>query len=160
MKLTTITTGYPSTLVVVLVAFLSTMLLVNATSSVAASGKKKSAAVTGTTAVDYTESRIKQLQVTLNITEGQEQLWNNLTLVMRENAKEVDALTKDQAEKNKTMNALDHMKFHRQFSKAQLDQQDKFIPPFEALYAIMSDEQKKSTDTLFRTGSLGKQKKR
>jgi len=32
----------------------------------------------------------------------------------------------------------------------------KFIPPFEALYTSMSDEQKKTTDTLFRTGKHGK----
>ena len=63
---------------------------------------------------------------------------------MRQNAKEMDALTKDRAETSKTMNAVEHMKFHSQVTEAQLNQQKKFIPPFEALYAGMSDEQKKS----------------
>ena len=152
--------AFPTTLVVVMVAFLSTIFIADATISFAASSKKKSSAVARTTAVDYTEARIKQLQGALKITEAQEQLWNNLTQVMRENAKELDALTKDQAEKSKTMNAVEHMKFHSQFTKAQLDQLEKFIPPFEALYVSMSDEQKKSTDTIFRTGSLGKHKKK
>ena len=75
---------------------------------------------------------------------------------MRENAKYMDALTKDRAENAKTMNALEHMKFHSQLTEAYLDQQKKFLPPFEALYASMSDEQKKNTDTLFRTGKYGK----
>ena len=115
-------------------------------------------AITRTSAVDHTEALIKQLRGALKINEAQEELWNNLTQVMRENAKDMDALTKDRAENAKTMNAVEYMKFHNQITKAQLDQQEKFIPPFEALYDSMSDEQKKSTDTIFRTGRHGKHK--
>jgi hypothetical protein len=52
------------------------------------------------------------------------------------------------------------MKFHSQITEAHLDQLKKFIPPFEAFYASMSDEQKKTTDTIFRTGEYGKRKKK
>jgi periplasmic protein CpxP/Spy len=147
---------FPAALVVVMVAFLSTIFLATANPSFAASGKKKSSAVTRTSAVDQTEARIKQLQDSLKITKDQEPLWGNLTLVMRDNAKSMDALTKDRAESIKTMNAVERMKFHSQITEAQLDHQKKFIPPFEALYASMSDEQKQVTDTLFRTGKHGK----
>jgi len=41
-------------------------------------------------------------------------------------------------------------------TEARLNQMKKFLPPFEALYASMTDEQKKSTDTIFRTGKHGK----
>jgi hypothetical protein len=136
-------------------AFLSVIFLANANSSYA-SDKKKQSASTETSAVYQTESRIKQLHGALQITEAQEELWKNLTQVMRENAKDMDALTKDNAEKIKTMNAVEHIKFHSQITEAQLNQQKKFIPPFEALYAVMSDEQKKITDTIFRTGKHGK----
>ena len=139
-----------------MVAFLSTIFFANANPSFAASGKKKSSAVARTSAVEYTEAQIKQLQGALKITEAQKELWNNLTQVMRENAKDMDALTKDRAENTKTMNAVEHMKFHSQITEAHLDQLKKFIPPFEALYASMSDEQKKITDTIFRTGKYGK----
>jgi len=44
------------------------------------------------------------------------------------------------------------MIFHSQITEAQSNQLKKFIPPFEALYNSMSDEQKKITDTTFRTG--------
>jgi uncharacterized protein with von Willebrand factor type A (vWA) domain len=155
--------AFPVTLIVVMVAFLSAMFLVNANLSFAASGKKKSSAVARTSAVDYTEAQIKQLQGALNITEAQEELWNNLTKVMRENAKDMDNLTetlaKERAERTKPMNAVEHMKFHSQTTKAHLDQMEKLIPPFEAFYASMSDEQKKITDTVFRTGKHGKQGK-
>jgi hypothetical protein len=152
--------AFSATLVVVMVAFLSGIFFANADLSFAASGKKRSSAVAETSAVNYTEARIKQLQGALNITEAQEELWNNLTKVMRENAKDMDALTKENAENTKTMNAVEHMKLHSKITEAHLDQLKKFIPPFEALYGSMSDEQKKSTDKIFRTGIFGKAKRK
>lgn len=147
--------AFPATFIVVMAAFLSVIFFANADPSFA-SDKKKSSATAETSAVDSTESRIKQLHGAIKITGAQEELWKNLTQVMRENAKEMDALTKDNAQKIKTMNAVEHIKFHSQITEAQLGQQKKFIPPFEALYAGMSDEQKKITDTIFRTGKHGK----
>jgi hypothetical protein len=144
-------------LVVVMVAFLSTLFFAKANLSFAASAKQKSS---GASAVEQTEARIKQLQGALKITEAQEGLWNNLAQVMRENAKDMDALTKDRAENAKTMNAVEHLKFHSQVTEAHLNQLKKFIPPFEALYASMSDEQKKITDTIFRTGKYEKHKRK
>ena len=150
--------AFPSALVVVMVAFLSSIFFANANLSFAASGQKKSSAVARTSAVERTEAQIKRLESALKITEAQEELWNNLTQVMRENAKDMDALIKDRAENAKTMNAVEHMKFHSQITEAHLAHLKKFIPPFEALYNSMSDEQKKIADTIFRTGRHGKHK--
>jgi hypothetical protein len=155
--------AFSVTLIIVMMAFVSTIFFVNANPSFAA-GKKKSSAVARASAVDYTETQIKQLQGALKITEDQEALWNNLTKVMRENAKDMDAFTdarkKERAEGTKTLNAVEHMKLHSQITKAHLDQIEKLIPPFEAFYSSMSDEQKKSTDTIFQTGKHGKQKQK
>jgi hypothetical protein len=150
----------PVTLVVVMMAFLAAIFFANANLSFAASSKKKSSAVARTSAVEHTEAQIKQLQGALKITEAQKELWINLTQVMRENAKDMDAFTKDRAENTKTMNAVEHMKIHSQITEAQLNQMKKLVPPFEALYASMTDEQKKSTDTIFRTGRHGKSKRK
>jgi hypothetical protein len=98
--------AFPATVIVVMAAFLSVIFLANANPSFA-SDKKKSSATAETSAVDQTESRIKQLHGALKITEAQEALWKNLTQVMRENAKDMDALTKGNAEKIKTMNAVE-----------------------------------------------------
>lgn len=152
--------AFQAALVVVMVTFLSIFFFASADNSFAASGKKKSAEVARTTAVEHAEAQIKQLQDELNITEAQNVLWNNVTQVMRENAKEMDAITKDSSERTKTMNAVEHLKFHSQITEAHLNQMKKFIPPFEALYASMSDEQKKITDTIFRTGKHEKHKKK
>jgi 23S rRNA U2552 (ribose-2'-O)-methylase RlmE/FtsJ len=79
---------------------------------------------------------------------------------MRQNAKDMDAINKDMAENTQTMNAVDHMKFHSQITEVHLDQVKKFIPPFETLYASMSDGQKKITDTTFRTERHGKHRRK
>jgi hypothetical protein len=144
--------AFPAALVV-MAAFLCTIFFANADLSFAASGKMKS---DRTTAVAYTEAQIKQLQDSLAITEDQTVLWNNLTKVMRENAADMDALTMARAENSKTMNAVEHMKLHRQINEAHLAQLNKFIPAFEAFYASMSDAQKQITDTIFRTGKYAK----
>lgn len=152
--------AFSATLVVVMVVFLSTLFFVNANLSFAASGKKKSSAVARISAVEHTEAQIKQLQGALNITEAQKELWDNLAKVMRENAKEMDAFSdarhKERAEGAKTPNAIEQMKLHRQITKAHLDQLEKLIPPFEAFYSSMSDQQKNITDIVFRTGKYGR----
>jgi hypothetical protein len=158
MKLKAYQFVLPVAPVVVAVAFLSTIFLANVNPSFAASGGKKSSAVGRTSAVEYTEARIKQLQGALKITDSQKELWDNLTQVMRENAKEMDALTTDRHEKTMGMNSVELMKFRVQISQAHLEQLQKFIPPFEALYDSMSDQQKKNTDTIFLTGRHGKHK--
>ena len=160
MKRKSYQVAFPATLVVVMVAFLATIFFANPNLSFAASGKEKSSAVDRTSAVDYTEAQIKQLQGTLDITEAQKELWNNLTQVMRENAIEMDVLKKERAENAKPMNALEHMKLHRQITETHLNQMNKLIPPFEALYATMSEQQKNITDIIFRTGKYGKPKRK
>ena len=151
---------FSATLVLVIVAFLSAIFFVNPNLSFAASAKKKSQTIATTSAVEHTEAQIKQLQGTLNITEAQQGLWNNLTSVMRENAKDMDALTKEKAENAKPMNAVEHMKLHSQITEAHLAQLKKLIPPFEAFYNSMSDQQKNITDMVFRTGKYGKSKRK
>jgi hypothetical protein len=149
--------AFPATLVVV--AFLATIFFANANLSFAASGKEKSPAVARPSAVEHTEAQIKQLQGALNITAAQEGLWNNLAQAMRENAKDMEVLNKDRAENAKAMNSVEHLKFHRQITEAHLAQLNKLIPPFEAFYDSMSDQQKNITDIIFRTGKYGKHKR-
>jgi periplasmic protein CpxP/Spy len=150
--------SFPATLVVVMVAFLSIIFFANANLSFADSVQKKSSKVARPTAVDYTEAQIKKLHTALMITEAQEPSWNKLTEVMRENAKEMDVLTKDRVEKINAMNAVEQMKFHNEITKTHFEQQNKVIPPFEAFYGSLSDKQKKVADEIFLTGRHGKYK--
>jgi hypothetical protein len=138
------------------VAFCSTVFLTTADPSFAATGKKKAAAVAEISAVEHTEARIKLLQGALNITEEQKPLWNNLTLVMRDNAKNMDSLSKDRAENGKKLGTVEQMKFQSYIAENRSEQLKRFIPAFEALYASLSDDQKTVIDALFQTGKHGK----
>lgn len=158
MKQRTFHVTFPAKLAVVMVTFLSIIFLANVQSSSAASGAKKTPADTRISVVDRTEASIKQLHTALKITEVQKESWNNLTQVMRENAIEMDAFSKERAGNIKSMNALERMKFHHQMTEANLNQQKKLIPVFEAFYTSLSGTQKTITDALFRTGKHGKHK--
>jgi len=102
--------------------------------------------------VESVEARIKDLHTRLKITPAQEDLWNNTTQVMRENAKSMDALRKARSEKAQTMTAVEDFKTYGEITEAHADGIKKFVPVFSALYDSMSDTQKKNADTIFRRG--------
>jgi LTXXQ motif family protein len=100
--------------------------------------------------VDRVEARITRLHATLNITPAQEDLWRNVTQVMRDNANTMDALTKARADQAKTMTPVDDLKSYAELADAHADGLKKFVPVFEPLYASMSDAQKANANTIFR----------
>jgi hypothetical protein len=97
------------------------------------------------------EARIKDLHKRLHITAAQKPQWDNLTQVMRENAQAMVDLQKQRAADANSMSAVDVVKSYAQVIDAHEDGMKKFIPPFEALYNGMSDAQKKTADSLFRS---------
>ena len=97
------------------------------------------------------EARIKELHKKLHITAAQEPQWDNLAQVMRDNAQAMSDLKKQRASDAQTMNAVDVVKSYESVIEAHEDGMKKFVPPFEALYNTMSDAQKKTADSLFRT---------
>jgi hypothetical protein len=160
MKRTVHRVGHPSRVVMVMAAFLAAIAFNSANLVLAASGGKKPAPAAKASHIDRTEARIMELHGALKITEGQEELWSALIHVMRENAKIMDTLAQAREEKAKTMNAVEDLKSYSGISDAYAEGMKKFIPPFEALYASMSDEQKKNADILFRHGQHGKAKRK
>jgi len=152
--------AFPAALFVVMLAFLSAIFFTNVNLAFAESGQKEPAADDRPSAVERVEAQIKQLEDELTISKAQEELWNNLTQVMRENAKDMDALTREREEAAGTMNSVEHMKFHSQITETHLGHMKKLIPPYEAFYDSMSDEQKTVADTVFRTGKYGKPRRK
>ena len=150
---------FPVKLVAAMAVLLSIIVLVSVNPSFAAADTKQAPVVARASAVDHTEARIKELQGSLQISKDQEKLWNNLTVVMRENAKDMDVLAKDLRANTKTLNAMEQMKLHNKITEARLGQQNKLIPVFEELYESMSDKQKKITDTIFEKRPMKKHKK-
>lgn len=98
---------------------------------------------------DRVEARIKDLHSKLKITESQEEQWNKVAQVMRENAAEMTPLIKARHEKKDGLNAVEDLKSYSQITEAQAAGLKKFIPVFETLYTGMTDDQKKIADKLF-----------
>ena len=99
---------------------------------------------------DRVEARITMLHTKLAITPAQEDLWKNVTQVMRDNAQTMEALTKARAEKATTMTAVDDLKSYAELADAHAAGLKNFVPAFEPLYASMSDAQKTNANTIFR----------
>jgi hypothetical protein len=97
------------------------------------------------------EARIKDLHRRLHITEAQKPQWDNLAQVMRDNAKAMTDLQKERATDAQSMSAVDVVKSYETVIEAHEDGMKKFVPPFEALYNSLSDAQKKTADSLFRS---------
>jgi hypothetical protein len=102
----------------------------------------------GNTAV---ETRIKELHKKLHITAAQKPQWDSLAQVMRNNAQAMVDLQKQRATDAQSMSAVDVVKSYESVIEAHEDGMKKFVPPFAALYDTMSDAQKKTADSLFRS---------
>jgi len=140
---------YSTTLAVSVVLF-AFMVLASPSPSRAASPQPDKATAEKASRPDHVEARIKELQTKLKITPAQEELWNKVTQVMRDNAKTMEALIKARSKEGSAMTAIDSLKSYGEIVEAHADGIRKFIPAFEPLYASMSDAQKKNADKLFR----------
>jgi hypothetical protein len=140
---------YPTAFAVAAAVLLGFIVLASASPSLAASPEPGLATAGTASKVDRVEARIKELHTKLKITPAQEVLWDNVTQVMRDNAKTMEALIKARSENAGTMTAVDDLKSYSEIAEAHADGLKKFIPVFEPLYASMSDAQKKDADTLF-----------
>jgi periplasmic protein CpxP/Spy len=148
MKKITLRFTYPTALTVA-VTFLCFTALSSPAPSRAAQPEQALAAHHTTSRVDRVETRIKELHAKLKITPAQEDLWNNVTQVMRDNAKTMEALIRARADETSTMTAVDDLKSYGEIAEAHADGLKKFVPVFEPLYADMSDAQKRDADKLF-----------
>ncbi|MGA7873275.1 MAG: Spy/CpxP family protein refolding chaperone [Candidatus Binatus sp.] len=105
------------------------------------------------------EARIKELHRRLHITDAQKTQWDNLAQVMRDNARAMVDLQKQRAADTKSMNAVAVVKSYSEVIQAHEDGVKKFIPAFEDLYNSMSDAQKKTADSMFRSRARTEAKK-
>lgn len=95
------------------------------------------------------ETRISRLQQRLQITPEQMSQWNAVAQAMRDNAHEVRELAQARAQNAATMSAVDDLRSYEEINEAHVEGIKKLLPPFEALYAGMSDAQKKNADAVF-----------
>jgi hypothetical protein len=102
---------------------------------------------------DRVEARIKSLHDQLKITDAQAPQWNAVAQVMRDNAAAMHTQMEQRRQNRGKLSAVADLQNYRQVAQAHVDQLDKLIPTFQALYDTMSDAQKKNADAVF--GSFG-----
>jgi periplasmic protein CpxP/Spy len=95
------------------------------------------------------ESYITRLHAALKITPEQEDQWNKVAQVMRDNAAELDKLATERRQQRPTMSAVENLKSYERIADAHADELKKLVPAFSALYDSMSPDQKKNADHYF-----------
>jgi protein CpxP len=96
------------------------------------------------------ERRITDLRGKLHITSQQSQPWDQFAQVMRDNAREMDQVYQQRAEKLASMSAVDNMQSYAQIEQQRAQDAQKLVPAFQTLYTSLSDQQKKTADQIFR----------
>ena len=99
---------------------------------------------------DFVEKRIDDLHTQMKITSQQAPQWDAFAQTMRDNAAKTDQAFRDRAHKLPSENADDAMKSYAELAQLHADNMQKLAASFSALYATLSDEQKKIADPLFR----------
>jgi len=97
---------------------------------------------------DRVEQRIKTIHDKLNLTAGQEQQWNGVAQIMRDNEADIHQLVISRHE-NEPANAIEDLKSYETIADAHADGLKKLIPVFESFYGTLSDKQKANADSLF-----------
>jgi hypothetical protein len=108
---------------------------------------------------DPVEARIKKLHRDLHITAAQESQWSDVAQMMRDNGKAMAGLRQQRVDDAKALGAVDELKSYAAVIDAHADGLHKFIPVFQSLYDSMSDAQKKTADSVFRSRMLAAAKR-
>jgi len=72
---------------------------------------------------------------------------------MRDNAKAMDQLYADRAQKLSSMTAVDNMQSFQTIEQARMQGMQKLVPAFQTVYDSLTDQQKQTADALFRSQS-------
>jgi periplasmic protein CpxP/Spy len=105
--------------------------------------------VAGKNAEERVERRIAQLRTQLRITPAEQQQWDQFAGVMRENARDMDQIFIQRAQKLDTMTALQNMQSYEQLAEAHAQHLQKLVSAFQNLYDAMPEQQRQLADQVF-----------
>jgi hypothetical protein len=103
---------------------------------------------------NHIEGRLAYIKAELKITEPQESLWKAYAAAARDNANAMRAHCSSMMTRGSTVDLPDRLDQHEQLMAAQLDAVRAMNKALKPLYAILSNDQKKTADQLF-WGPLG-----
>jgi hypothetical protein len=113
-------------------------------------GGNSSGAMANETRSETVEQRIATLHTQLKITPDEEQKWDAVAKVMRENAANLDKLAADShASASRDMTAVEDLKMYQKFAQTHVDGLKSLVASFSSLYSAMPEAQKKTADAVF-----------
>jgi hypothetical protein len=92
------------------------------------------------------DKQIAELQKRLAITDAQKPQFDAFTQIVRQNAQTIDQLV--QQEQKAAHNAVDDLRSSVKIAQEEADGLKRLLPAMEALYASLSDQQKRTADQL------------
>ena len=95
------------------------------------------------------DQRITQMHQRLKITAEQQPAWDGFAQAMRDNVTSIEQAYKGRRASVATMSAPDNMRNFAQIEQNRADGIQKLAASFQTLYDTMSDDQKKTADTMF-----------
>jgi periplasmic protein CpxP/Spy len=97
------------------------------------------------------DAQIADLRQRLHITPAQQTQFDALVQAMRQNAETMTKLAAQQPQGGKP-NAVDATREGQRMAQAEADALGRMLPPLEALYGTLSEQQKRVADQLFASG--------
>jgi protein CpxP len=110
-------------------------------------GQKPGAAQT---AGDPIEARLTEIKQRLAITAAQQPQFDQFAGVIKQNAQAMEALMQKELP-NARPGAVEGLRIAANFAQAEADNLKRLVPALEALYASLSEQQKRTADELFAT---------
>lgn len=100
---------------------------------------------------DRVEGRIADLHTRLKITPVQSPQWDAFAGVMRDNARGMETAFDTRTTGRLKMTAVENMQSYATLAEQHAQDLRKLAPAFASLYGVMSDDQKRNADEVFRT---------
>ena len=107
-------------------------------------------AASDTTAIDRVDQRAAQMHRRLQITASQEPAWHAFAQAMHDNAASADQAYRQHAAHVASMSAVENLRLFAQIEQTRAQGLQAMLTSFESLYGVLSDEQKKTADAVFR----------
>ncbi|MEJ0017214.1 MAG: Spy/CpxP family protein refolding chaperone [Acetobacteraceae bacterium] len=118
-------------------------------------GRAANARQPGESRQSAVERHITEMRSKLHITDQQATQWDQFAQLMRDNAREMEQVYQQRAERIGSMSAVDNMQSFAQIEQQRAQEMQKLVPAFQSLYMALSEQQKKTADEMFRVQPAG-----
>jgi hypothetical protein len=105
------------------------------------------------------EQRIATLHAQLQITAAEEPQWQEFARVMRANAQKMEESASKRAAKFQSLSAVENIKSYADMAVEHGQNVQRLAVAFESVYNVMSPDQKKMADTVFRERAEQRQRR-